>query len=170
MYKTGFKIFVIFNAMIFAFTTTVEHTSLNGKLASKVWKDILQITHLIFWMLQPGKYLIYDYFYFLILIFSALMSKLPLLLNHGALVNDQQYMIEVDLNYKIIPFHAIFFFSFFRFETGDPTAFLVTWAGIHLLKRKHRLNFTSSCKPFLYVAFEIFHLTEMLNLTTPDPA
>ena len=74
------------------------------------------------------------------------------------------------MNSKIIPFHAICFFSFFRSETGDPTALYVTWVGIHLLTRKHRLNFTSSCKPFLYVAFEIFHLTKMLNLMTPDPA
>ena len=37
-------------------------------------------------MLQAAKYLIYDYFYFLILLFfSALMSHLPLLMLHSAL-------------------------------------------------------------------------------------
>ena len=37
-------------------------------------------------MLQAAKYPIYDYFYFIILLFfSALMSHLPLLLLHSAL-------------------------------------------------------------------------------------
>ena len=36
--KTGFKIFVFINAMIFAFTTFVKNTPLCGKIASKVWK------------------------------------------------------------------------------------------------------------------------------------
>ena len=67
--KTGLKIFVFINAMIFAFTTFVTNTPLYGKIASKVWKIYFQIYHLIFCMLQAAKYLIYDYFYFLILLF-----------------------------------------------------------------------------------------------------
>ena len=46
-----------------------EKYSRMGKNVSKVWKNILQIFHLIFWMLQRAEYLIYDYFYFLILLF-----------------------------------------------------------------------------------------------------
>ena len=34
--KTGLKIFVFINAMIFAFTTFVTNTPLYGKIASKV--------------------------------------------------------------------------------------------------------------------------------------
>ena len=34
--KTGLKIFVFINAMIFAFTTFVKNTPLYGKIASKV--------------------------------------------------------------------------------------------------------------------------------------
>ena len=67
--KTGLKISVFINAMIFAFTTFVTNTPLYGKIASKVWKIYFQIYHLIFCMLQAAKYLIYDYFYFLILLF-----------------------------------------------------------------------------------------------------
>ena len=67
--NTGLKIFVFKNAMIFAFTTFVTNTPLYGKIASKVWKIYFQIYHLIFCMLQAAKYLIYDYFYFLILLF-----------------------------------------------------------------------------------------------------
>ena len=36
--KTGLKIFVFINAMIFAFTTFVTNPPLYGKIASKVWK------------------------------------------------------------------------------------------------------------------------------------
>ena len=46
--ETGLKIFVFLNAMIFAFTTFVEKHPLMGKNASKVGKNILQISHLIF--------------------------------------------------------------------------------------------------------------------------
>ena len=67
--KTGLKISVFVNAMIFAFATFVTNTPLYGKIASKVWKIYFQIYHLIFCMLQAAKYLIYDYFYFLILLF-----------------------------------------------------------------------------------------------------
>ena len=38
----------------------VKH-HLVGKNASKVWKNIFQISHLIFWLLQAAKYLIYDF-------------------------------------------------------------------------------------------------------------
>ena len=40
--KTGLKIFVFINAMIFAFTTFVKNTPLYGKIASKVWKIYFQ--------------------------------------------------------------------------------------------------------------------------------
>ena len=49
--KTGLKISVFVNAMIFAFTTFVTNTPLYGKIASKVWKIYFQIYHLIFCML-----------------------------------------------------------------------------------------------------------------------
>ena len=49
--KTGLKISVFINAMIFAFTTFVTNTPLYGKIASKVWKIYFQIYHLIFCML-----------------------------------------------------------------------------------------------------------------------
>ena len=45
---TGLKIFVFINAMIFAFITFVTNTPLWGKNASKVEKNILQISYLIF--------------------------------------------------------------------------------------------------------------------------
>ena len=35
-------------------------------------KYIFKISHLIFWMTQAANYLIYDYFYFLILLFFCL--------------------------------------------------------------------------------------------------
>ena len=58
---TGFKIVVILNAMIFAFTTFVKNTPLWVKNASRVWKkNIFQISHLTFGMLQAAKYPIYD--------------------------------------------------------------------------------------------------------------
>ena len=38
----------------------------------KTKKYIFKLSHLIFWMLQAAKYLIYDYFFFLILLFFCL--------------------------------------------------------------------------------------------------
>ena len=40
--KTGLKIFVFINAMIFVFTTFVKNTPFYGKIASKVWKIYFQ--------------------------------------------------------------------------------------------------------------------------------
>ena len=58
---TGLKIFVFINAMIFAFITFVTNTPLWGKTLLKSEKNILQISHLVFWMLQAAKYLIHDF-------------------------------------------------------------------------------------------------------------
>ena len=74
-HKTVLKIFVFINAMIFLFTTFVKNTPLYGKIASKV-----QLSHLIFWMLQATKYLIYDYFQFLILLLFCLIVIAPIAL------------------------------------------------------------------------------------------
>ena len=46
--------------MIFPFITFMTNTPLWGKTLLKSEKNILQISHLIFWMLQAAKYLIYD--------------------------------------------------------------------------------------------------------------
>ena len=44
----------------------VKNTPLWGKNCFKSEKNIFQISHLIFWMLQTAKYLICDYFYILL--------------------------------------------------------------------------------------------------------
>ena len=77
--KTGLKIFVFINAMIFAFTTFVTNPPLYGKIASKVWKIYFQYISPHF--LDAAGSQISD----LWLLFSALMSHLPLLLLHSAL-------------------------------------------------------------------------------------
>ena len=46
-----------------------KHPPYMEKLLQKCEKYVFKISHLIFWMLQAAKYLIYDYFYFLILLF-----------------------------------------------------------------------------------------------------
>ena len=46
--------------MIFAFTTFVKNTPLWIKTLRKSEKNVFQIFHLIFWMLQAAKYTIYD--------------------------------------------------------------------------------------------------------------
>ena len=71
-----------------------------GKNASKVWKNILQISQLIFWMLQAAKYLIYDYFYFLILLFFCPYVTPPIAL--GAWCNDGQILNSQDSTIKIL--------------------------------------------------------------------
>ena len=65
--NTVIKIFVFLTATIFAFITFVEKKPLNmGKTFLKSEKYSPNISpH--FWMLLRAKYLIYDYFYFLIL-------------------------------------------------------------------------------------------------------
>ena len=59
--KTGLKIFVFINAMIFAYVAFVKNTPLWVKTLLKSEKNIFQISHLIFWMQQAAKYLIYDF-------------------------------------------------------------------------------------------------------------
>ena len=58
MDKTGLKIFVFINDMIFAFVTFVKNTPLWEKNASKVWTNILQLSHLFFWMMQAAFFFI----------------------------------------------------------------------------------------------------------------
>ena len=84
--KTGLKIFVFINAMIFAFTTFVTNTPLYGKIASKVWKIYFQYISPHF--LDAAGSQISDLWLLLLSnssLFSALMSHLPLLLLHSAL-------------------------------------------------------------------------------------
>ena len=57
MEKMGPKIFTSIFAMIFAFMTFATNTPWWGKTLLKSEKNILQISHLIFWMLQAAKYL-----------------------------------------------------------------------------------------------------------------
>ena len=85
--KTGLKIFVFINAMIFAFTTFVTNTPLYGKIASKVWKIYFQYISPHFLDAAGGQ--ISDLWLLLLSnssLFSALMSHLPLLLLHSAMV------------------------------------------------------------------------------------
>ena len=85
--KTGLKIFVFINAMIFAFTTFVTNTPLYGKIASKVWKIYFQYISPHF--LDAAGSQISDLWLLLLSnssLFSALMSHLPLLLLHSALL------------------------------------------------------------------------------------
>ena len=84
--KTGLKIFVFINAMIFAFTTFVKNTPLYGKIASIVWKIYFQYISPHFLDAAGGQ--ISDLWLLLLSnssLFSALMSHLPLLLLHSAL-------------------------------------------------------------------------------------
>ena len=84
--KTGLKIFVFINAMIFAFTTFVTNTPLYGKIASKVWKIYFQYISPHF--LDAAGSQISDLWLLLLSnssLFSALMSHLPLLLLHSAM-------------------------------------------------------------------------------------
>ena len=84
--KTGLKIFVFINAMIFAFTTFVTNTPLYRKIASKVWKIYFQYISPHF--LDAAGSQISDLWLLLLSnssLFSALMSHLPLLLLHSAL-------------------------------------------------------------------------------------
>ena len=84
--KTGLKIFVFINAMIFAFTTFVTNPPLYGKIASKVWKIYFQYISPHF--LDAAGSQISDLWLLLLSnssLFSALMSHLPLLLLHSAL-------------------------------------------------------------------------------------
>ena len=46
----------------------------------KTKKYIFKLSHLIFWMLQAAKYLIYDYFYFPIPLLSCLNVIAPIAL------------------------------------------------------------------------------------------
>ena len=90
--KTGLKIFVFINAMIFAFTTFVTNTPLYGKIASKVWKIYFQYISPHF--LDAAGSQISDLWLLLLSnssLFSALMSHLPLLLLHSALVDNYNY-------------------------------------------------------------------------------
>ena len=83
--KTGLKIFVFINAMIFAFTTFVTNPPLYGKMASKVWKIYFQYISPHF--LDAAGSQISDLWLLLLSnssLFSALMSHLPLLLLHSA--------------------------------------------------------------------------------------
>ena len=83
--KTGLKIFVFINAMIFAFTTFVTNPPLYGKIASKVWKIYFQYISPHFLDAAGGQ--ISDLWLLLLSnssLFSALMSHLPLLLLHSA--------------------------------------------------------------------------------------
>ena len=92
--KTGLKIFVFINAMIFAFTTFVKNTPLYGKIASKVWKIYFQYISPHFLDAAGGQ--ISDLWLLLLSnssLFSALMSHLPLLLLHSAL-----YVIDINKN------------------------------------------------------------------------
>ena len=85
--KTGLKIFVFINAMIFAFTTFVTNTPLYGKIASKVWKIYFQYISPHF--LDAAGSQISDLWLLLLSnssLFSALMSHLPLLLLHSAML------------------------------------------------------------------------------------
>ena len=85
--KTGLKIFVFINAMIFAFTTFVTNTPLYGKIASKVWKIYFQYISPHF--LDAAGSQISDLWLLLLSnssLFSALMSHLPLLLLHSAMI------------------------------------------------------------------------------------
>ena len=85
--KTGLKIFVFINAMIFAFTTFVTNTPLYGKIASKVWKIYFQYISPHF--LDAAGSQISDLWLLLLSnssLFSALMSHLPLLLLHSAVI------------------------------------------------------------------------------------
>ena len=97
--KTGLKIFVFINAMIFAFTTFVTNTPLYGKIASKVWKIYFQYISPHF--LDAAGSQISDLWLLLLSnssLFSALMSHLPLLLLHSALCTTQPsfyYLLEV---------------------------------------------------------------------------
>ena len=87
--KTGLKIFVFINAMIFAFTTFVTNTPLYGKIASKVWKIYFQYISPHFLDAAGGQ--ISDLWLLLLSnssLFSALMSHLPLLLLHSALQDN----------------------------------------------------------------------------------
>ena len=87
--KTGLKIFVFINAMIFAFTTFVTNTPLYGKIASKVWKIYFQYISPHF--LDAAGSQISDLWLLLLSnssLFSALMSHLPLLLLHSAMILD----------------------------------------------------------------------------------
>ena len=89
--KTGLKIFVFINAMIFAFTTFVTNTPLYGKIASKVWKIYFQYISPHF--LDAAGSQISDLWLLLLSnssLFSALMSHLPLLLLHSAM---SQYLL-----------------------------------------------------------------------------
>ena len=86
--KTGLKIFIFINAMIFAFTTFVTNTPLYGKIASKVWKIYFQYISPDF--LDAAGSQISDLWLLLLsnsFLFSALMSHLPLLLLHSALMS-----------------------------------------------------------------------------------
>ena len=94
--KTGLKIFVFINAMIFAFTTFVTNTPLYGKIASKVWKIYFQYISPHF--LDAAGSQISDLWLLLLSnssLFSALMSHLPLLLLHNALAG-----LNTDVKYE----------------------------------------------------------------------
>ena len=85
--QDGSPNFCFINAMIFAFMTFVTNASLWEKRFSSFKKKIFSKYFTSFFeMLHRAKYLIYDYFCFLILLFSALMTYLPLLLWHSALI------------------------------------------------------------------------------------
>jgi len=58
--KTGLKNFVFIYAMIFAFITFVKNTPFWRKKRLESQKNIFQISHRIFWMLQAAKYPIYE--------------------------------------------------------------------------------------------------------------
>ena len=103
--KTGLKIFVFINAMIFAFTTFVKNTPLYGKIASKVWKIYFQYISPHFLDAAGGQ--ISDLWLLLLSnssLFSALMSHLPLLLLHSALLTSstmaKQIYIKKILNHS----------------------------------------------------------------------
>ena len=59
--ETGLKIFVFLNAIIFAFTTFVKTPNYGEKTVIESETNILQISHLIFLMLQAAIYLICDF-------------------------------------------------------------------------------------------------------------
>ena len=67
-------------SMIFAFTTFVKKNPYMEKLLLKCEKYVFKISHLIFWRLQAAKCLIYDYFYFLNLLFFCLNVIPPIAL------------------------------------------------------------------------------------------
>ena len=75
-------------AMIFAFTTFVKNTPLYGKIASKVWK--IYFIYFDLWLLLLSNSFL----------FSALMSHLPLLLLHIAMLCEKQDKASMSIEYK----------------------------------------------------------------------